>query len=175
MENLEKIRFDGVGLTEEETQISRKLNKTIKKVTQDVENFGHNTAIAALMEFLNELVKVDPGKPLFWKSIEILIQLLAPFAPHLSEELWYQIGKKESVFLSSWPTVEEEMLKEEEIPIVVQVNWKLRAKLLLPSNYNEEKVREEALKHENIKRWTEGKAIKKVIVVPEKLVNVVVE
>ena len=153
----------------------RKLNKTIKKVTEDIDNFGHNTAIAALMEFLNELVKVDPSVPVFRESLEVFSRLLAPFAPHLAEELWHLLGEEISVFRAPWPEYDEEMLKEKEIPIVVQVNGKLRAKLLLPSELEEEKVKEAALSHKNIKRYTKGKSIKRVVVVPEKLVNVVVE
>jgi leucyl-tRNA synthetase len=173
-ENREKIK-DAVSPEGDDLDLFRKLNKTIKKVTEDIDNLGHNTAIAALMEFLNELTKGELSPSDFKKTMNVFIRLLAPFAPHLAEELWNQIGEKESVFRASWPEYEETMLKEDEIPIVVQVNGKLRAKLILPSELEEEKVKEAALGHENIKRYVEGKSIKKVIFVPEKLVNVVVE
>jgi len=175
MENLGNINVESRNEDESNHPILRKLNKTIKKVTEDIDNFGHNTAIAALMEFLNELVKVEPSSPVFWSCMEGYIRLLAPFAPHMAEELWSQLGKEESVLRASWPLYKEEMLLENEISIVVQVNGKIRAKLLIPSNLEEKMIREVALEHENVKRFTEGKSIKKVIVVPEKLVNVVVE
>jgi leucyl-tRNA synthetase len=173
-ENREKVK-DDVSPEGDDLVLFRKLNKTIKKVTEDVDNLGHNTAIAALMEFLNELTKGELSPSVFRKTMNVFIRLLAPFAPHLAEELWKQIGEKESVFQASWPAYEETMLKENEIPIVVQVNGKLRAKLILPSDLEEEKVKEAALEHVNIKRHIEGKSIKRVVVVPEKLVNVVVE
>ncbi len=177
-ENLPRLSrepFDTKDFSGEELTLYRKLNRTIKRVTEDINDFGHNTAIAALMEFLNELYRFEErGNPVFAQSIETLVKLLSPFAPYLSEELWEMLGNEETVFRSDWPRWDPEGLKEELITIVVQVNGRLRSRLLLPADLPEETVKEVALADEKARRHIEGKRVKKVIYVPEKLVNVVV-
>ena len=161
-------------LSGKEMDLYRKLNRTVKKVTEDIRELGHNTAIAALMEFLNELYRFeDTQNPLFARSIDTLVKLLAPFAPHLSEELWERLGNRGTVFRSGWPEWDPEGLKEELMTVVVQVNGRLRSRLLLPVHTSEEAVKDAALRDEKVKKHLEGRGVKKVVYVPRRLVNVV--
>ncbi len=177
-ESLQWLRrgtFNPEDLSDRQTGLYRKLQWTIKKVTEDLDDFGHNTAIAALMELLNDLYRSQETRhPLFAYSLEILVKLLAPFAPHLSEELWEMLGNEETVFRSGWPVLDPEGLKEEMTTIVVQVNGRLRSRLLLPAEASEEEVKEAALADEKARKHIEGKTVKKVIHVPKRLVNIVV-
>lgn len=159
-------------------KLLKRSHQTIKRVTQDIErDFHFNTAIAAMMEFVNDLNVFEPidDKDLIALGycIEKLLLLLSPFAPHIAEELWRAIGKSESVFLSSWPKWDEELAKEQEIELVVQVNGKVRAKILVAQGTSEDRLRELALSDEKVKAHTIGKEIKKVIVVGGKLINIV--
>ena len=150
-------------------------HKTIRKVTQDIERFHFNTAISALMEYTNYLIDVS-GKTARedWHSaIRILILLLAPLAPHLGEELWERKKSKGSVFTESWPSYDERIAKEEEITLVIQINGKLRKRLSIPADTSEETLKKLAIEDERIKELLTNKEIKKIIVVPKKLVNIV--
>ncbi len=153
-----------------DSPVYRLTHKYIKRITQQIENFGLNTGIASLMEFLNELQGKD-SDPAFGWALFNYIKLLAPFAPHLAEELWHKIGKKESVFRTEWPSYKE--IKEEKIKIVVQVNSKVRGEIEVPADAGEEEIKEKALSHWNVKRFTEGKEIKRIIYVKGKLLNIV--
>ncbi|HID96551.1 MAG TPA: leucine--tRNA ligase [Candidatus Latescibacteria bacterium] len=163
-------RLDG-----NELQLYRKLNRTIKKVTEDIEKLEFNTAIAAQMEFLNELELLTPSDAKSYSFyLTRLAQLLAPFAPHLAEEFWQRLGYEGSIFKSSWPTYDPGALEEEEITMVVQINGKVRAKLRVSADIGEEEARRLALEAENVKRHLAGKHPRRVIVVPGKLVSIVV-
>jgi leucyl-tRNA synthetase len=109
------------------------------------------------------------------ETVETILLLLAPFAPHIAEELWEKIGNKPSIFNHPWPTYDEEVIKEEEVLIVVQVNGKLRSRITVPTNLDQEKVKEVALNNEKVKRWIEAKEVLKVIFIPNKLINLVVK
>ena len=170
-----------VGL--ELTDLERKAHQTIKKVTEDIEErFHFNTAISAIMELVNVLYSIDiplsemneQERNLVKRVIEALIQLLNPIAPHFCEELWHEIGHKDSLYLESWPEYDENVLQEEEMLIVVQVNGKLRSRTSLPSDMAEEKIKEKVLALPKIKKWIHGKKIDKIIYVDAKLVNIVV-
>ena len=156
-----------------DSPLYRKLNITIKRVTYDLENFGFNTALAALMEFLNVLYKTEERGPIFGHSLYVLIKLLAPFAPHLSEELWHTIGNRESVFKSTFPAYDEEKAQEVLLPIVVQVNGKVRARFQVPEDTPDDEIKEQALSHSNIKKYVSDKKIERIIFVPRKLINIV--
>lgn len=147
------------------------LNQTIKKVTDDIVAFKFNTAISALMVFMNE---VEKTKQIPLEDYKILIRLLAPFAPHIAEELWQVIGEKNSVHLEMWPNYDEQSLQSDRVTIVVQVNGKVRASIEVSREENDESVKTQALSHISVKKWTEGKSIKRTIYVPGKLVNIVV-
>ncbi len=149
----------------------RKMHQTIKKVTGDLDGMRFNTAISAMMEFSNHLGKEKVRS----KSVlETFMLLLAPFAPHLAEELWNVLGHNETLAYEKWPEFDEELTKEDEIEIPVQINGKLRGKLQVSSDIDKQALEETAMADEKIIALIDGKQIKKVIVVPKKLVNIVV-
>lgn len=158
------------------------INKTVKKVKEDVEKeFHFNTALAALMEFTNYLYtfKVPAGEEtayaaLLKLAVEDLVLLLAPFTPHFSEELWEKLGHKESVFLHNLPECNKEYLYEGEAVIILQVNGKLRGRLTVAMNADDEKIKELALKDAKVAVFLAGKTIKNIVVVKNKIVNLVV-
>jgi leucyl-tRNA synthetase len=152
-------------------------HKTIKSVSDDMSTLGFNTAIASLMEMTNALYKLksDNFASGEWKfALESLVQMLAPFAPHMSEELWQQLGHDDSIHTSIWPKYDEQYLVDDTVTIVVQVNGKLRAQLQLPAGVSEEQAVEAAQANEKIAAAVDGAEIKKTIFVKDKLVNFVV-
>jgi leucyl-tRNA synthetase len=155
-------------------------HKTVKKITQDLHSMGFNTAIAALMEYVNELYKIkvelpaNAGNPAWHEAITALAQLLAPFAPHIAEELWSQLGHEDTVHIDHWPTWNESLLVADVITVVVQVNGKVRAKLDIPADISEQDVTRAALQHERIIELVGVKKPAKVIYVPGRLINIVV-
>jgi len=150
------------------------LHKTIMKVTEDIDALAFNTAISQLMVFVNETNKmIAAGQPLSRKVAEPFILLLSPFAPHLAEELWTILGHTQTLAYEPWPKFDEKYLIESTVTIVLQVNGKVRDKLEVPADANEAALRKLAETSEKVKQFTEGKPIRKVIVVPKKLVNVV--
>jgi leucyl-tRNA synthetase len=160
-----------------EKELNRLLHQTIKKVTHEIGERNHfNTAISAIMELVNGLNAYpdEADRSLFKEALEKLVLLLAPFVPHITEELWQIMGKEGSVHRQSWPTYDPDALVLDEIEIVVQINGKVRDKLVVPSSASREEVEKQALASEKVQAWTEGKTVRKVIVVPGKLVNIVV-
>lgn len=159
----------------EEVQKSR--HKTIKKVTEDFHRESLNTAVAALMEFVNDLYKFKlEGFSEDWRQVlEDLLKMLMPFAPHISSELWQQLGNNNFIEESGWPEWDEEMLKTSEIQIVVQVNGKLRGKIKISTELEKQQILEKAKQEENAAKFLADKEIIKEIVVPGKLINFVVK
>ena len=159
----------------EEIQKSR--HKTIKKVTEDFHRESLNTAVAALMEFVNDLYKFKlEGFSKDWRQVlEDLLKMLTPFAPHISSELWQQLGNNNFIEESGWPEWDEEMLKTSEIQIVVQVNGKLRGKIKISAELEKQQILEKAKQEENVAKFLADKEIVKEIVVPGKLINFVVK
>jgi len=157
--------------------LRRTVHQAIRKVTADIEAFGFNTAIAALMTLRNEM-KAARETPLAhteaWEeAVETLLLLLAPFAPHIAEELWHRIGHEESVHLQPWPEWDEEVAAEETITLIVQVNGRVRDRIEVPAGIDDAEAERLARESESVQRHTEGQEIVKVIVVPGRLVNVV--
>ncbi|MCU5746852.1 leucine--tRNA ligase [Staphylococcus sp. SQ8-PEA] len=150
--------------------LDKSYNQTVKKVTEDFDNLSFNTAISQLMVFINNSYKAEE---LYKPYIEGFVKMLAPIAPHISEELWSRLGHEDSITYESWPTYDESLLQDEEIEIVVQVNGKLRAKLTISKDLSKDEMEQVALDNENVKAAIEGKDVKKVIAVPQKLVNIV--
>jgi leucyl-tRNA synthetase len=166
-------------LSSQEREFNRRIHLAIKKVTEDIERFHFNTAIAYLMEWVNYLydVLVEPIRSSLWrKALETLCLLLHPFAPHITEELWVEVLRKEPPILKEdWPTYDEEAIRSEKITIVVQVDGKVRDRILVLEDADEEEIKELALNSPGAKRHLEGKKVKKIIYVPKRLVNIVCE
>jgi leucyl-tRNA synthetase len=163
---------------DEVREVERKLHQTLVKVGEDMASFRFNTAIAALMELNNLLMKAKEsavvGSPIWDDAVRSLLLMMAPIFPHISEELWHRIGNSDSVHLQSWPEGDPEKAKEDEVTVVVQVNGKNRDKLTVAPATANKTLEEMALATEGIQKWLDGKQVRKVIVVPDKLVNVVV-
>ncbi|SEF71540.1 leucine--tRNA ligase [Parabacteroides chinchillae] len=149
----------------------KSLHKLIKKVTFDIEHFSYNTSISAFMICVNELNSLKCNKRAI---LEPLIILLAPFAPHISEELWHVLGHNTTICDAQWPEHKEEYLKENSVTYAISFNGKARFSMELPADMPREEVEKAALNHESSSKWMEGKTPKKVIVVPGKIVNIVI-
>ena len=172
---------------EKDEEIQKKLHQTVKKVTESIEDdFHFNTAIAAVMELLNDMTTykqevidkndVSTESKKIWKEVlDKVILLIAPFAPHIADELWEIIGNKTFTFEEEWPTFEEELTKEHKMNLVVQINGKIRETIPAKIGLPKEEYEKLAFDSEKIKKAVEGKEIVKVIVVPNKLVNIVVK
>ena len=167
-------------LTKADKDMRAKTNNTLKKVTEDLsDKFGFNTAIAALMELINDLYKYkeldDRNDAVIKEAIEVVVVILAPFAPHLGEELWAMIGKEASIFDIAWPKYDESAIQLDEVEIIVQVNGKVRNKINAPVGIDQDAMKDLALNDEKIKEFIEGKNVVKVIAIPSKLVNIVIK
>jgi leucyl-tRNA synthetase len=160
-----------------ERQLQRITHQTIQRVERDILDFKFNTMVAALMEFTNALYRARDaglaGTPAWNEAIDILLRLVAPVAPHLAEEIWERLGRGYSIHQQDWPEADPELAAEEEVEVVLQVNGKVRDKLVVPIDIDEETLREMALSNERIHSYVGDKTIRRIIVVPGKLVNVV--
>ena len=158
--------------------LRRKTHQTLKAVTYDYENFEFNTIVSSLMELLNEMSKAKAagayGSAEWQECADIYLRMLAPVCPHISEELWQRLGKPYSIHQQSWPELDEEATKDEEITLIVQVNGKLRDRLVVPPSISEEDAKALALASLAVQQFIEGKPVRKVIVVPGRLVNIVI-
>jgi leucyl-tRNA synthetase len=176
--------------------LRRKQHETIKRVTQDLEHLRFNTAISAMMEFQNAIYEVmnsqeasanrkRPGgsttaagldrRDFQWlrEAFHTLVLLVSPFAPHLAEELWQRLGHSESLAYEPWPAFDPAILEDADTLLVIQVNGKVRARLSVPAGSSEEAVKQAVLADEQVKKFVDGQSIKQVIVVPNRLVNIV--
>lgn len=168
------------GLENSAKEMRRHIHTAIKKVTNDVgTRFNFNTAISAVMELVNALYlykeQPDANIAVAREGIEAVLLLLAPFAPHITEELWSELGHKDSIHRQPWPEVDETALVEQEVTIVLQVNGKVRDRIRVPAEISEEDLKELVQNSPRVNQFTEGKTIVKIITVPGKLVNVVVK
>ncbi|MFZ2917988.1 MAG: class I tRNA ligase family protein, partial [Trichococcus flocculiformis] len=151
-------------------ELDKVYHQTVKKVTEDYDNLHFNTAISQMMIFINEAYKVDA---LPFEYVTGFIQLLAPIAPHFSEELWVKLGKPEGISYVAWPTYDEAFLVEAEIEVVFQINGKVKTKEMVPSDISNDDMIAMALENSIIKEGIEGKTVRKTIAIPGKLVNIV--
>ena len=153
-------------------------NHAIKQITRDVEAFSFNTSLARLMEYVNALQKYDAlaekNEAFYCDCILDLIRMLAPFAPHFSEELWEICGNKESVFLEAYPLVNEQALVKDETEYAVQINSKIKAKMMIAQGLSDEEIQAAVCASPEIAEAIAGKTIKKCIVVKNRLVNLIV-
>jgi leucyl-tRNA synthetase len=162
--------------------INRKMHQTIRKVTQDIENnFHFNTAISAIMELFNALSSSGedgqnehPEDPIIKEAINTIVLLLSPMVPHFSAEMWEHCSNSRSIDQESWPSFDEEAAKEDMLTVVVQVNGKVRSRLQVPADIEDDDLEKKALTDENVLKFIESKRIKKTIVIKKKLVNIVV-
>jgi len=167
-------------LTKAQKDIRQKTHQTLSKITDDMSRrHSFNTAIAALMELSNALAKFtatdEQSMAVRRESIDITLKSLSPITPHICHYLWNALGNEAAIINEAWPKVDETALVQDEVQIVVQVNGKLRAKLMLSADMDKAQVESQALTDENVAKFTEGKNVVKVIVVPNKLVNIVVK
>ncbi|MDR3141601.1 MAG: leucine--tRNA ligase [Tannerellaceae bacterium] len=149
----------------------KSLHKLIKKVTFDIEHFSFNTSVSAFMICVNELTALKCNKR---EIVETLVIVLSPFAPHIAEELWHRSGNTATIVEAQWPSWNEEYLKEEVVTYAVSFNGKARFSMELPAETLREEVEKAALTHESAAKWLEGKVPKKIIVVPNKIINIVI-
>ena len=158
------------------------MHQTIRKVTEDIDKRYHlNTAISAIMELFNlikaekeGLAKSEKGKGLLREAVEKMILLLSPFAPHICEELWEQMGSRTLLALTRWPAFEPELANEERVTIVVQINGKLRDRIEADRDADEEELKETALGLEKVRKFIGDRDVKKVIHIKNKIINIVV-
>jgi leucyl-tRNA synthetase len=155
----------------EANKIEKVIHKTIKKVTEDIQTMRFNTAISGLMIAVNEIEKFEFISKVQYQT---LLQLVAPFAPHFTEEIWTSLGNKKSIHISVWPKYEPSLIVDDEVTIMIQVNGKVRGSFVAPANIDQQSLEKMAKENEDVKKWLEGKSVVKVIVVPKRLVNFVV-
>jgi leucyl-tRNA synthetase len=152
-------------------EAERVLHQTIRKVTDDLEALKFNTAIAQMMVFVNEANRLEQRPRAL---LEPFVLLLSPFAPHLGEELWHRLGHPESLAYAAWPAWDPALVVEEVVTVAVQVNGKLRATLDLPRDADQAAAQSAALDDQRVRRFVDGAEVRKVIYVPNKLLNLVV-
>src|SRR5205823_4125741 len=151
--------------------VARKLHQTIRKVTADTESLDYNTAIAAMMEYLNTVREAGGGRR---DAVEPLVVMLAPYAPHLAEELWGVLGHDRSIFEASWPGYDERLATAGDVEVVVQVNGKVRGRVTVSPGATEAQVVALALADESVKKFVDGKPVRKTVYVQDRLLNLVV-
>jgi leucyl-tRNA synthetase len=165
--------------TEGEKQAEHVMHKTIKRVTEDMDRFRFNTMLAALMEysnFLNKVLEQGNVSPATWQeAVRELLIMVAPSAPHIAEELWMAIGQPYSIHNQRWPKWDAKAAEDEEVTLVVQVNGKVRDKIIVPASISESEARELVLSQERVKGLMASKSILKIIYVPGKLINIVLK
>jgi len=160
-------------ITEKEItpELNQLIHETIREVTEDLERLEFNTAIAKMMELLNEFYKL---REIPKQAVKTFILLLAPFAPHIAEELWEKLGNAGTLAYEPWPTFDPKIAQKSMVNVAIQVNGKIRDKVDFPADISKEKLEKEALQLESIQKFLDGKKPKKVIVVPGRLVNILV-
>ena len=167
------------GFEEPKSQtLLKQLHQILQQANQDMERLQLNTVVSACMKLLNLLMKIEPQTnmelQLIHQGLSILVRLLAPFTPHIAHQLWRDLGYGDNILDTSWPKVNKRALQSADVEMIIQINGKLRAKMSVPANASQDSIQEIALRQDNIQRYITNKKIKKVIVVPNRLVNIVV-
>ncbi|MDD3662368.1 MAG: leucine--tRNA ligase [Candidatus Pacebacteria bacterium] len=161
--------------TKKNNEIESVLHKTIKKITEDIESMSFNTAISSMMMLVNEIESANTeGSGITKKDFKIFLKLLAPFAPHIAEELWFMLGEKKTIHLSSWPKWNNKKINDEKVKIAVQVNGKVRAEIIINKEDEDEDVKKQSIENEIISSWIKGKEIKKIIYIKGRIINIVI-
>src|SRR5690606_13689886 len=172
---------NGAALTEADRQMRRVIHRTVQRVTKDVEErFHFNTAISAIMELVNAFYQYKErgdamNRAVVAEGLQKLVLLLAPFAPHLAEELWHRMGHEESVHLQPWPDFDPDVVRTEEIEIAVQINGRVRDRLVIDADASQEEMKAAALELERVRAAVAGREIVRIVAVPGRLVNIVVK
>ena len=172
---------DGIkgSLTSDQKDLRRKIHETILKVNDDIgRRYTFNTAIAAVMELMNALGRADDdsdnGRAIRREGLENIVLLLAPIVPHITEAVWQALGHSQALIDMQWPRADAAALQKDDITLIVQINGRKRAEIVIDNNADEQAIRSTALANDTVKRYTDGKDVKKVITVPGRLVNIVV-
>jgi leucyl-tRNA synthetase len=168
-----------IELSDDQKKLRHKIHTTITKVNDDIgRRYTFNTAIAAVMELCNSLSQAkddsDNGRAIMREGLEKSVLLLSPIVPHIADALWREFGHTEPVIDAAWPEIDDSALVQNELQLMVQVNGKLRAKIIVPSNADQKQIEETAISDANVQKFIAEKDIEKVIVVPGRLVNIVV-
>jgi leucyl-tRNA synthetase len=166
-------------IVDHESKVLKKMHQTIKKVTEDMEGgFKFNTAISSIMELVNEIYRVNSEQFTVNSEIKEVVKtvviLLAPFTPHICEEMWQMLGHKGLISKTNWPLYNEDFAKEKTVTLVVQINSKIRSRIEVPVDFPETKIRELVLDDTKIKEQLKDSPVKKFILVPNKLINIIV-
>ncbi len=159
-------------IQQSDQDLINKLHQTIKKVGQDLEAMKFNTAISAMMEFVN--LWADKEKKLTQQDAESFLKILAPFVPHLAEEIWQNLGNQKSIFKQDWPEYDRDLLKQETWQLIIQINGKVRDKIEVKQDISEQEAKKIVLEQNKVKQWLAGKEPKKIIYIPQRLINIVV-
>jgi len=184
VEQIKELDLDNLELSDldkKEAELNREIHQAIKKVSADLdERKNFNTAISAVMELVNAIYSYlndveEENVELLGTAIKTTILLLAPFAPHMTEEIWFELGYGDSIHQQEWPDYDEEALKKDEITIVVQINGKVRDRVEVDADISEEDLKEIVLSQDKVQEYLEDKEVVKTIVVPKKLVNLVIK
>jgi leucyl-tRNA synthetase len=181
--NSKQASLDGGTSGELDALVDRLSHKTIKKITQDIENMSFNTMVSTLMEYVNGLsqaevraaLQLPEHADLAQRTLKTLILLMAPITPHMSEELWSMTGATNSTQAALWPKYDPELIKESLANIIIQVNGKFRATIVMPVDAREQDIIDTAKNNEHVKKYLDTGEIVKTIVVPQKLINFVIE
>ena len=166
-------------MSDELQTLRRQAYQALTKVSDDIgRRHTFNTAIATVMELMNALAKLkddsEQARAVTQEVLELVVLMLAPITPHICHELWTLLGHDEAVVTAAWPEIDEAAMKQDKVELMVQVNGKLRSKIAVAADADSKTIEAEALAEENVLRFTEGKEVRKVIVVPGRLVNIVV-
>ncbi|NOX42660.1 MAG: leucine--tRNA ligase [Gammaproteobacteria bacterium] len=178
-QQLTDTQLSDIQLSDIQKGIRRLTHETLRKVTDDIQRrFTFNTAIAAVMELINALYKFDDksdiGQAIMQEALDTCILMLSPIIPHVTHTLWHALGHQDGVIDTPWPTIDETALVKDNIEIIVQVNGKLRGRIQVTANHDKSEIENIAISDDNVKRFIDGKKVRKIIVVPGKLVNIVV-
>jgi leucyl-tRNA synthetase len=156
-------------------RMRRRTHQTIQRVTEDIERMHFNTGISALMEMMNDFYQIEGASaPAISEAMENLALLLSPFAPHMADELWEQMGHRGSTYKQTWPTFDPTIAANDEVTVVIQVNGKVRDRLQVSAELSKEDLEKTALASDRVQTMLNGKQIHKIIVIPNKLVNIVI-
>ena len=174
LERVWKLQY-GVSVKKSSKDVEKILHKTIKKISDDIENMRFNTAISSMMIFVGEVDSLLKSElnVLNKNDYKKFLQLLAPFAPHIAEEIWIDLGEKKTIHQSAWPKFDTSMVVEDELKIIIQVNGKMRGEIFVLPDISEDEIKEKALGMEFVSKFVEGNPIKKVIYVKGRLINIV--